>query len=116
MRTVLILATLTLVAFVSNQKWLGQLVLLFILGCALFRVGEAISDLFNERSTLTAGGRRYALRKHLESLPPNFNPRYGSMRLRGKSHEECVRRGIMPTRPDDYYEQQIEKSMKEMGL
>jgi hypothetical protein len=105
MRIVLILAALAGVAYVTNQKWLGLLVLLFIFGCSLFGVGEAVIG----NSTLTAEGRRNHMRRHLQSLPPNFNPRYGTLRLRGLSHEECLRRGVQPTRPEDYFEREVAK-------
>ena len=113
MRVVLILAAISFVAYVTNQKWLGLLVLLFIVGCALFGVMETIVDLFTGNSTLTKQGKRNHLLRHLESLPPNFNPCYHNLRRRGISHAECLRRGEPPLRPDDYYERKLERAMKE---
>ena len=94
MRIMLILAALAAVAITFHIVWLGQLIFLFIFGCALFGFGEAVIDVATGNSTLTAGGRKRHLRRHLQSLPPNFNPRYGTLRLRGVSHEECERRGV----------------------
>jgi hypothetical protein len=99
MRVVLILAILVAIAIIFHIVWLGSLVFYFIAGCALFGVGETIKD------GLTGGWSMQAqMRRHLSKLPPNFNPRYGSLRLRGLSHDECIRCGESPTRPDDYFE------------
>ena len=113
MRVVLILAVISFVASVTNQKGLGLLILLFIVGCSLFGVAETIVDLFTGNSTVTKQGRRNHLLRHLESLPPNFNPCYHNLRRRGISHAECLRRGEPPLRPEDYYERKIERAMKE---
>ena len=113
MRIMSIIVMLTIVAFATNQKWLGLLILLFIVGCALFGVGETIVDLLTGNSTLTKQGRRNATLKHLASLPSNFNPCYHNLRRRGISHAECLRRGEPPLRPDDYYERKLERAMKE---
>lgn len=113
MRVMLIIVVLTIVAFATNQKWLGLLILLFIVGCALFGVVETVVDLARGTSDLTAEGRRRNRIKYLQSQPSNFNPCYYNLRRRGKSHEECLRRGEPPLRPDDYYEKKIERSMEE---
>jgi hypothetical protein len=113
MRIVLILAALAIVARVIDQKLLGLLILLFILGCSLWGVGETVVDLMTGNSTLTKEGRRRHLLRHLESLPSNFNPCYHNLRRRGISHAECLRRGEPPLRPDDYYEKKIERMQKE---
>jgi hypothetical protein len=44
MRTVLILAVLAVTAKIFDLKWLGGLIALFLLGCALFGVGEFLHD------------------------------------------------------------------------
>src|ERR1700676_4048418 len=106
MRVILLLAMLAGIAYMTNQKWLGLLILLFIVGCALFGVGEAVFDLANGTSDLTGEGRRRNFIRHRESNP-NLNPCYYNLRRRGISHEECLRRGEPPLRTDDYYEQKI---------
>lgn len=113
MRIVLILAALSITAYVTNQKWLGLVVLLFIVGCSLFGVVETFVDLTTGQSTLTEEGRRNHLRRHLQSLPPNFNPCYHNLRRRGISHVECLRREEPPLRPDDYFEKKVARAMME---
>ena len=108
MRIMAIIVVLTVVAFATNQKWLGALIFMFIAGCALFGVAEAVVDVVTGNSTLTAEGRRKRLIRNLE-LNPGLNPCYYNLRRRGKSHEECLRRGEPPVRPDDYFERKIER-------
>jgi hypothetical protein len=111
-RIMAIIAVLAAIAIIFHVVWLGQLAFLFIFGCAIFGVGEAVVDLANGTSDLTAEGRRRNFIRHLESNP-NLNPCYYNLRRRGKSHEECLLRGEPPIRPDDYYERKIERAMKE---
>jgi len=111
MRVMGIIVVLTVVAFAFDQKWLGLIIFLFLLGCSLYGVGETVVDIYNGTSTMTKRGREHHLKKHLQSLPPNFNPRYGSLRLRGVSHEDGIRRGEKPTRPDDYFEKFVDREV-----
>ena len=111
MRIMLILGALAATAIVFHVVWLGQLVFYFIFGCSLFGVGEAVVDLATGNSTLTSGGRRRNIIRHLERNP-NLNPCYYNLRRRGKSHEECLRRGEPPVRPDDYFERKMERLTK----
>jgi hypothetical protein len=106
MRVISILAVLAIIAIAFHIVWLGTLVFYFIFGCALFGVGETIKDAFNGGLGIEA-----QMRRHLQSLPPGFNPRYHNMRRRGISHEECFRRGEPPIRPADYFEKAIAKEV-----
>ena len=101
MRVISILVILSVIAIAFHVVWLGSLIFYFILGCALFGVGETIKD-FNGGL-----GTKAQVRRHLQSLPPGFNPCYHNMRRRGVSHEECLRRGEPPIRPDNYFEEKI---------
>ena len=102
MKLVLILAILAAVAIGFHVVWLGCLVFYFIFGSALFGVAEIIKDACNGGLGINA-----QVRRHLQSLPPGFNPRYHNIRRRGVSHEECLKRGEPPIRPDDYFEKKI---------
>jgi hypothetical protein len=106
MRVVLVLAALSAVAYTTDQKWLGIIVLLFILGCSLFGVGQACVDLISGRSNFE---------RHLQSLPVNFNPCYYNLRRRGVSHEDCLRQGEPPLRGDDYFEKKVAMLAREVG-
>jgi len=108
MRVITILAILAAIAIAFHIVWLGQLVFLFILCCSLFGAGEAVVDIATGNSTLTAGGRRKHLIRHLEANP-NLNPCYYNLRRRGVSHEECLRRGEPPVRPEDYFEKKCSR-------
>jgi hypothetical protein len=60
MRIVLILAALAILARLFDQRWLGVLVFLFILGCALFGVGEFLRDCFDGHGFSVRGQMRRA--------------------------------------------------------
>ena len=47
MRIMLILASTTALAILFNLKWIGDIVLLFIVGCALFGFADFIHDCFD---------------------------------------------------------------------
>jgi predicted membrane channel-forming protein YqfA (hemolysin III family) len=49
-RVVLILAAIAIFARIFDQKWLGALVLIFILGCSVFGVVDCMHDLLFGRS------------------------------------------------------------------
>lgn len=109
MRTVLILAMLAAIAVVFDQKWMGQLIFLFILGCALFGFGSTIRDVASGESGFTRAGRKAQLRAHLASLPVGFNPRYAVLRHKGVSHRECVRRGVLPGSTEEDLRARLER-------
>jgi hypothetical protein len=106
MRVISIPAVLAIIAIAFHIVWLGMLVFYFIFGCALFGFGDFLKDLFTGQCSIEAQTRR-----HLQSLPPGFNPSYHNMRRRGVSHQECLRRGEPPIRPDDYFEKKIAKEV-----
>ena len=102
MRALLILVVLSVIAIAFHVVWLGSLIFFVIFGSALFGVGETIKDACNGGLSVEA-----QMRRHLQSLPPGFNPRYHNLRRKGVSHEECLRRGEPPIRPDNYFEEKI---------
>ena len=86
----------------------ATIITVFLLACSVYGVLGTCFDILTGRASIKA-----QVRRHLQSLPPGFNPCYANLRRRGLSHEACVARGEPPIRPDDYYEQRLAQYKRE---
>lgn len=72
MRIILIIAVLSELAFVTNCKFLGEVIFFFIAGCALFGVGDFIRDCSDGYGFTARGQIRRQMARHPEEVVKNF--------------------------------------------